>query len=384
MKFIKIAAGAALALAMVGCGKDAASSADGAAASSTKSASAATSAAKAVVAKKVYEPKALAGSTIAVQYRKNTSAALKPLVDTLVTSFKTSFSESFAKTADEEDAAQAKKFYTDSGLESADIKWALVTVGGVSLAEIESDKVPEVAVAVAFDHDMEKIVAALVASLDEEEKKELVETKVAGVKVWKIDDESAKADGAEPCFASLDGTLMLAATTPAVMERLVALYNGGKGESAAFASLSSGGDAVLRVFVPALGELVKKATEGSETDLSAVDMLIPNGSNILLGLGDVDLSVLANASGASLKLAVNTATDSDAESLRTMLNAFVTSYVEGLKESTDEEDKFAYSALKDLKLGGEGKAFVVTMPIPDDLIKKSAEELSDLSGAFAD
>jgi len=367
MKFMKFAAGAALALAVVGCGQEQSATSD------AKDSAA-------VVAAKVYEPKVMDGAAIALQYRKNTAEALKPIVDAMASCFKAGVSEGLAKSSDEE-VAKAKKFYTDSGLEGADVKWALVTVGeGVTIAELESDKVPEVAVAVAFDHDMDKIVAALLATLDENEKKELVETKIGGVKAWKVDNEDVKKDGAEPCFASLDGKLWLGATTPAVLERLVALYTDDKGASAAFATLSSGNDAVVRFFVPALGEFVKKAAAGHESELSAVDMLIPNGSKILLGIGEVDWALLANASGVSLKLSANTAAEGDAESLRTMLNALLTSAVDGLKESTDEEEKLAYSALKDLKLGGEGKAFVATMPIPDELVKKIADEISSVNG----
>lgn len=377
MKFVKVAVGAALALAMVGCGgQDAAPSADGAASAP---------AAKAVA--KVYEPKALDGTAIAVQYRKNTSESLKPVVDAIAASFKNGFTEALAEADGDDDAAKVKKLYADSGLEGADVKWALVTAGGVSLAELLSDKVqvPDVAIAVAFDHDIDKIVAALLATLDEDEKNRLVETKVAGLKAWKADDEDAKEAGAEPCFTSLDGKLFLGATSPALLERLVALYADGKGGNSAFETLSSGGGAVLRAFVPAFGELLKKAVESGGSDgLAAIDMVIPNGSKILLGFGEVDFAVLADASGVSVKLSVNTATDEDANSLRTMLNAYWTSCVESLKNSDDEEDKLAYSALKDLKLGGEGKTFTAKLPIPDDLIKKALEEMSEFTGAFVE
>lgn len=368
MKFIKIAAGVALALAMVGCGRDSAPAAK-------------TSAAKA------YEPKALDGSEIAIQYSKNTSESLKAVVDTLPPVLKAMFGDNFIVSTifSEDNVAAIKKFYTESGLEGADVRWALVTVGGISFAEIQGGgKIPEIAVAVAIDHDIDKVAAALIARLDEEQKKEFVETKVAGVKawmkVWTDADESAKALGEGLCLASLDGKLLLVAPT-SVMERLVALYKDGKGESAAFASLSSGGDAVLRVFAPALGTLVKKAADGGEADLSAVDTLIPNGSKILLGLGDVDLAVLANASGVSLRLAANTATDNDAAALKTMLNALVKSYVDGCKELTDEDSKFAYYALKDVKFGSEGKTFVGTMPIPADLFTKMLTVMPDINNA---
>ena len=94
MKMLKITAAVAFALAMAGCGDSGSKDASASGAANTSGNAAANVAAKPA---KTYSPKVLADTEVAVQYRKNTSAALQPLVDALENVFKKALSkESFS------------------------------------------------------------------------------------------------------------------------------------------------------------------------------------------------------------------------------------------------------------------------------------------------
>lgn len=373
MKFVKLAAIAAIAASVAGCGKD--DGAKDAKAASNASAPAAAAEAPAGKPVRVHSPKILSNAELAVQFRASDAPALKPFREL----FKALVNLAVAE--DKSGADELKSFLAASGLSGADVKWGLVTVGGVRLADIEKEgAVPEIAVAVSLTHDLVRIIDAVKAD-NKEKAPQFVEFDADGVKAWKIFDKEMLTDNVTPVVASLDGTLLLAASDAAVLRRLVALYRDGRGESAAFAKMASASnDEVVRAFIPSVGKLVKDAFDGSEDALSIVDMMVPDGSKLLLGLGELNYALSASGGSVVSSTELVTASDDDADTIRTLLKTAIMPLKANLKESTDKEDQLAYSAIKDIKVGGEGKTVSVVMPIPAEVVEAVADEM--LKGAF--
>lgn len=319
---------------------------------------------------RAYEPKAPADAVAAACYRRSTAPAVKPLED----AFKKAFAGAMAK---DDNAAQFDKFVKDAGLEGKSLEWAVGTVGGANLVELmkvelmKKDKVPEVSIALRIDHDAAKLAAAIKASADADES--VADTEVAGLKAWKIVSPKLAEDGVTPVFTSLDGQLVLVATEQKALARLVKLYRDGEGVNAAFASLASGSGEVVRLFVPKFGKLVADIAKGNGSDLSELDQMIPDGKRLVSNLGDFDLAFLAAGSAASVKASVIASTADDADTIRTLLKTSLMPLKASLKEEQDEDSKLALEVLNGVKVGGEGKTAVVTVPVPAKFIKMMAD-----------
>ena len=350
MKFLKISAGVALALAMAGCGKDAASTAN----ASTRS----------------YEPKVLSDTTFAVQYRKNSSAALKPLVDAAVDSLW----KSLSKAGSDSDAGKGRKFLEESGLRDADVKWAIVSIGGINIAEIERlNKAPDCAFAMAVEHDVDKVLAAFKGSLDESDK--LTDVSIPGAKAWTVCATDKEPPNVQS-FASLDGKLVLMAETPEKLERLVALYRDGKGASDKFASLSADGGSLLRAYVPSVGDLVKKAVEGTDGALDMFNMIMPDGARVVQSLAELEVSFAgADAGGALLRISLNAANDADADSIRTISNTGLLRLKATLNADESEGAKLAYAIFKDAKVVGEGNNCLLNLALPAEVLDSMVQAI---------
>lgn len=316
---------------------------------------------------RAYEPKAPADAVAAACYRRSTAPAVKPLED----AFKKAFAVGLAK--DDKSAAEFDKFVKDAGLEGKSLEWAVGTVGGANLVELmKKDKVPEGSIALRIDHDAAKLAAAIKASADKDES--VADIEVAGLKAWKIVSPKLAEDDMTPVIASLDGQLVLVATEQKALARLVKLYRDGEGVNAAFASLASGSGEVVRLFIPKFGKLMADFAKGNGSDLSELDQMIPDGKRLVSNLGDFDLAFLANGSAASAKASVIAATADDADTIRTLLKTSLMPLKASLKEEQDEDSKLALEVLNGVKVGGEGTAAVVTVPIPAKFIKKIADE----------
>lgn len=314
---------------------------------------------------RAYEPKAPADAVAAACYRRSTAPAVNPLED----AFKKAFAGAMAK---DNNAAQFDKFVKDAGLEGKSLEWVVGTVGGANLVELmKKDKVPEGSIALRIDHDAAKLAAAIKASADKDES--VADIEVAGLKAWKIVSPKLAEDGMTPVFTSLDGQLVLVATEQKALARLVKLYRDGEGVNAAFASLASGSGEVVRLFIPKFGKRIVDFAKGNGSDLSELDQMIPDGKRLVSNLGDFDLAFLAAGSAASVKASVIASTADDAETIRTLVKTSLMPLKASLKEEQDEDSKLALEVLNGVKVGGEGKTAVVTVPVPAKFIKMIAD-----------
>ena len=288
--------------------------------------------------------------------------------------------DSLTKTAWEEAPKELVDVIKAAGLENAKARWGVVSMGEIALKEdMELKAAPEAAIAIAVDIDIEKVVAAI----REQQKKEkdddvaLVDATVAGVKAWKVVDkegEFAKAK-AEPCFTALDGKLFLAASTLAALEKQVALYRDGKGASSAFAGFSLADGDLLRLKVLDIGAIVKKSVPNPEEALKMLSAFVPNGDKIVLGLGTLDFSATTTAdNGTALKLTLGTASEKDADQLRTLAKTGLMGLTAQLQEAAkeDADAKMQLALVEGLKIAGADGKFEANLVISGAVLKERA------------
>ncbi len=359
MKFLKFACLGAVALALAGCGD------------SNAPANAKSEGAKAPA----YEPMVAEGTVAALQYRKNESKAFAPLAS------------AFAKCIDKGSVLHKQgvfdeefaKFLDDSGLNDADVSWAMASLGEYfNLAKVASAALaPKVSVVVCFKHDAERIARAFNAVADKDDGEKIEKFTVAGVTAWKFVSKDFPTVFV-PCFASLDGELLLAAATEESLANEIALYRDGKGADASFGKVCSDKTAVVRLYVKSVGDLLKEATKDTPESLDAADKILPDGKNVFLGLGELDFALTASdPAGVAYALKLVTRSDEDAESIRSVLGGFYTMAKAQCKDPKDDEEKLFAEFLNAIKLKTAGNVFAVDMPISDALVRKAAEEMEN-------
>ena len=275
--------------------------------------------------------------------------------------------------------AEMKDLVKELELDKAEFKWTALTVGDMSGA-MKGD-VPEVAVALATTLNLDKAVAACEKKLKEEKdegKPEFKKEMVAGVSAYSINSKEFKVGekAVVPFVASLDGQLILAASSKAVLEKQIALYRDGKGASADFASFALGANDMLRIKLAKVGENVKKSIPDPAM-LQELNGFVPDADKLVLGLGAVELALSASADGkdAKLDLAVETAADADADKLRTLAKSGLMPLTAMVKGSKDDGMKLASGVLQAAKIAGEGKVANLSVAYSaDDLIKFVSEQ----------
>ena len=279
--------------------------------------------------------------------------------------------------------AEMKDLVKELELDKAEFKWTALTVGDMSGAM--KGEVPEVAVALATTLNLDKAVAACEKKLKDDKdagKPEFKKETVAGVSAYSINSKDFKVGEKTvvPFVASLDGQLIIATSSKAVLEKQIALYRDGKGASADFGAFALGANDAIRVKAVKVGENVKKSIPDQKM-LEGLKDLLPDGDKLVLGLGSVDLALSASADGKDVKLdlAVETASDADATKLATLVQSSMAPLTMMVKDAKDDGMKLAAGVLKSVKVEGKGKVASLSAACPaDDLIKFVSEQKKNL------
>ena len=242
----------------------------------------------------------------------------------------------------------AQEIIKELELDKAQTKWLAVNISEVSAAKIEKGE-PDFAVAIATTVDLDKAIAA------GDKKKEFKKTTIAGVPAYEAGDSDKKSRG---FMANLDKQLILVANSSAGLEKQIALYREGKGESKDFGAFALGANDILRVKLAKVGENVKKALHDPDM-LKMVNQMIPDGDKIVQGLGTLELALGATGDGKEIKLdlSVDTAADADADKLVTFAKTGIMALTAQMKEGAakDADAKMAYEALQAIKIENKGK-----------------------------
>ena len=249
------------------------------------------------------------------------------------------------------------EFVNEVGLRDAKIEWAVASVESIAFKNDSPlpETVPGTALAIATDVNIEKIVAyakreAAKAGFS------IAEGTLAGKKAWNLlpTEEDVKRQFREmqlyPCFTSLDGQLVLIASSPSMLTKQIRLYLEGKGEGQ-----------LLREFKPANGDLVRLAVK----DLGAILRRLPSdkrkkidlqqlqtGNELVLRLKDLNLALTSQSSSqVALSLRLQTASEKDADDLRNCANEGVSAIL------TEAMPKEMFDSIKSTKITGTGSVF---------------------------
>ena len=272
---------------------------------------------------------------------------------------------------------KVKDLVKELEIDKLDVKWTAASVGDLSV--VAKDAVPEIGIAMAVTLDLDKFVAAVDKKCKEEkEDVSFNKTTISGVQAYEI--VSKKNKGVVPCVASLDGKLVLFASSADGLAKQIALYRDGKGESKDFGAFALGANDLIRVKAVKVGENVKKSIPDQKM-LEGLKDLLPDGDKLVLGLGSVDLALSASADGKDVKLdlAVETASDADATKLATLVQSSMAPLTMMVKDAKDDGMKLAAGVLKSVKVEGKGKVASLSAACPaDDLIKFVSEQKKNL------
>ena len=320
-----------------------------------------------------YSPKVAEGAALVLGFNQQQIDKVK---ERLLGEKAKDMSSSLMKNVPEDVAEMIKK----AGLENAKARWGVVSVGEPKLKEdMDLDEVPEVTVAISMDIDMEKVAAAIREQIKKEDGDdgELKDITVAGVKAWVALDSDIKKQNLSPSFTALDGKLFLAASTTASLEKLVLLYREGKGRNAAVADFALPADSLARLVLTDIGARAKKVIPDPEKTLKVVSQFVPNGDKMVLGLGALDFSASsASDGGIALKLTLKTASEKDADQLRTLAKTGLMPITAQMKEAAkdDADSKVLADLLDALKIAGADGVFEANLAVPEPLLKSLAEK----------
>ena len=246
-----------------------------------------------------------------------------------------------------------RAFWEKSGLRDAEFRWAVLSAESFR-ADGGKPRLDGLSLAVAANVDLGKAIDAIQKELDG--KAVFEEMKVDGETAWHVVPRDARSikemkdAHADPFVASLDGQLVLVATSRSALEKQIRLYRGGKGNDDALAGFSASHGELMRVHVSGIGDLVKENT--SPRDLKKLTQLVPEGDELILGLKnlDVDLKVLADGK-LSDSLCLIAASEKDADRIRTLAKTGLMVMTAQLGKESNVP-KVALQRLKDLKIAG--------------------------------
>ena len=277
--------------------------------------------------------------------------------------------------------AEFREFADEVGLRNVRAGWAVLSIGDVEFeftnGSPEPKYVPEMAVAIAANIDMEKVVAYARRKFAEDKTNDaaIKEVQVAGERAWQLvpTTEEAKKNLAklnlDPYFASLDGQLVLLASTKTVLEKQIQLYRRGMGEGRLLREFKPGNGDLVCLGVKESGAFVKKCLPDPEQQMMPIKAAIPNGDKIFFGLRDVTISLSEKPDGnVSFSLKIVAASAEDADALRTLAKTSVMVGTAQLSQNPDVPKQFA-SSIQRLKIGGTGPVIEVTH---DDVLTMAA------------
>ena len=260
-----------------------------------------------------------------------------------------------------------KEFVDKMGLRNAKIGWAVMSVENISFEDVTPplQTIPGIAVAIATDVDIEKIVEYAKQEVAKEGFA-IAEGTLAGKKAWNFlpKEERDKRKFSEmqlyPCFTSLDGQLVLIASTPPMLTKQIRLYLEGKGEGQLLREFKPANGDLVRLAVKDLGAILRKLPTRKQKKMTVP--MVPNGNELVLGLKDINLALTAKSDRAvALSLNLRTASAEDAGNLLNLLKMFVS-----MAESPEARmPKPVADTIKRAKVAGSGDVLEVEL---DDIL----------------
>ena len=260
-----------------------------------------------------------------------------------------------------------RKFLKRSGLRDVELRWAVLSLEGFEIVD-DKPRLGGLSLAIAGRIDLDKFISAIREDFDRDEVA-FEKTQVDGEAAWHIVPKKAegvtnlKEVHVDPYVMSLDGRLVLLATSRETLVRQVRLYRTGEGRGDALGGFSAAEGDWLHLHLSNVGSFVRKYVPSKQ--LKIVNNVIPDGEQLLLGLGDLDVDdgVLPNGVLNS-SLSLSTASKKDADSLRTFAKVGLASQTARIVQDPNTPD-VVKKIVQDVKIGGTDSQYKVwTKRIP--------------------
>lgn len=303
-------------------------------------------------------PRALEGALVS-------AGAEKAAFDKLLGDMKDGFYQGFKESMPDD----FKDALSKAGLDDIEVKWCGVSVVDVELDESgEPAKIPEMVVALAFDHDFGKISATLKEVAAKENKPQTKDATFLGEKGLVLFDDNVTI-----ALSSVAGKILVVGTSEPGAEKAVALYRDGKGGKA----ITMDG-AALKAMLNSVGSRVISKMPASNfegalgPDIDAVA--------VFKGLKDATVNITPAADNAvSIAVKIETASADDAGKVV----AFVNEQIAGFRDmmtmmaAQSPDAKPMADALNSLSVKAEGAAISASVTVAGDTVGKAIEDALD-------
>ena len=213
-----------------------------------------------------------------------------------------------------------RSFLERSGLRNAEYRWAVLSLADFKMMA-GKPSLGGISLALAGTIDLDKLISAC---RQEDNCDGIFEkTQVEDETAWHIVPEKAKdvremrEMHIDPYVTSLDGRLVLAATSRETLARQIRLYRSGRGKGDALDGFSASDGELVHLHLSDIGGILRKYVPRGR--LKELNQGIPDGDELALGLEDLDVSLNVTPNGMlrdSLRLV--TASEKDADTLRTL------------------------------------------------------------------
>ena len=250
-----------------------------------------------------------------------------------------------------------REFIDESGLGNAELRWAVISAEDLKFGK----GVPQwvgLSLTIAGKVDFEKLLSAIEKESSEKPRNAVRfrELSVEGGKSWRMEpqDESTarqlKEQGIDLHVTSLDGQLVLVASSRDTLEKQIRLYRDGKDEGDALSGFSAKEGDLLRLAVNDVGEMVRQYM--SENKLKDITKRMPDGDKIVLGLKSFYIDMTVSSGGTlSESVSLTAGSTKDAETIRTLANGGLMMARAQMGRDPDTP-KAVLKFLEEIKIGG--------------------------------
>ena len=244
-------------------------------------------------------------------------------------------------------------------------RWAVLSVEGPLPGIGDNMNFEGLALAISVDVDLKKLISVVSKKLAEEGEKDISfrEISVGGETAWRIvpNDKAIamnlKATKTSLHLASLDGKLLLVATSRNTLEKQILLYRKGKGKGTALGDFSARNGELMHIQVSGIGNMIKEAALLDEMhdllpgDLAEISSI---SEDILTGLQTLTADIKVTQSGTlSETIRLKAASEDDAELIRALAGTTLIVAKTFISRSSNVPKEFV-DALKAFHVNGQG------------------------------
>ena len=269
--------------------------------------------------------------------------------------------EAFKRDPLAEAPQEARDLLEKCGLRDVWPRWGVLSVQG-PLQLNDSPDLGQMALAIAIDVDLARVIAAVRKEIPEvDDTVSFRKISVAGENAWRIVSndgdirDSMKAMNASPHLASLDGKLLLVATSRSALEKQIRLYREGKGRSDASLGFSAADGEIMHLNVSGVGDAVRGTMPPdamSGTDEGVMEQITSIVREIVFGLKTLSADIKMSKEGSlGLVMRLEAASENDAELIRTLMGAALV-VARTFASKSPDTPKEVVDALKNIHIGG--------------------------------